>query len=683
MPIFINNDELWGIISSPLKLDSLLQLSKTDSSEQNINLAIRYYDKITSQTVTIFGDDSIFKQKLNVQTTIKAGGTSWNIGAVSTNKNPTTPSDIFALRIYLFFAMLIFSVFVWYRFNQESDKKSLELKMNDEKLLLESVGNVAKIGGWKLDKSLNFIQWSEQSSLLLGMERNYFPNNINDLKPFFSKEDFSYLKDKSTDVFQNSKEFDIELQRISVNRPNLWVRIMSNGVKVDSNSCTISTIQDITDKILNARLIEHQASYDSLTGLPNRLLYQDRLVKSIENAHRNKQKMAILFIDLDRFKPINDNHGHHAGDKLLIEAAFRIKKAIRESDTVSRLSGDEFAVILNNTAQYNHVLKVAENILTDMQRPYDLQDASVHLSASIGIAFYPDDADNADSLLRKADQAMYEVKRSGRNGCQFYTKEMQLKSEYRHELLNELIVAVSKGHLIPFYQPIVDLKSDKIIKLETLARWPKENGVSVPADDFINLAEESGLINKIDLFMLKESGKYLKDLDRNIELSINISPRLFHTKDNALQKWTHYIKELSKSVNITVEITERLLTENSESTLNILNNLKSYGIKIAIDDFGTGYSSLNYLMKYPVDIIKIDRVFIKEIGIDPSSEALIETILAMAKRLNIQVIAEGIESTLQLDYLKKNHCEFGQGYLFGKPMDQINFSKLINQAVTS
>ncbi len=676
-PIFLGDGNLWGIISAPLDAKLLYRYSDIERSSEQLHLAIRSFDALGNQGPVFFGDKKIFDAPGKLLSIVSVGGGSWHLAAIPLASSKKLPGNILALRIYFFFAVLSFSVFIWFRFKQESEKKKLEYKINEDNRLLESVCDVAHIGGWKLDQQLNIVNWSSQSSVLISKPKSYLPDSFVELESHFSQQDFLRWKTKNQQALMQGQAFDIEIELKAKNQSRRYLRVISNAEKVNDGQCITGTIQDVTDKVLDARLIKHQATYDSLTGLPNRVLYHDRLTKAIDNAYRNKQKIAVLFIDLDRFKPINDNHGHQVGDKLLIETALRIKQSIRESDTVSRLSGDEFAVILNDIPQYSQVLKVAEQILDKMQQTYLLGDISVYLSASIGIALYPNDADNADSLLRKADQAMYEVKATGRNACHFYTTEMQLKSEYRHELLNQLIIALNERKLQPYFQPLVDLKTSQIIKCEALARWQKDSDEFVPPIDFINLAEESGLINKIDLFMLEESAKFLSEIAPELELSINISPRLFHTKDYALEKWTSTVQEISQKLKLTVEITERLLTDDSERALIVLNQLKSFGVKIAIDDFGTGYSSLNYLVKYPVDIIKIDRSFIKEIGIDSSAEALIETILAMAARLQIKVVAEGVETKAQLDYLKKHHCDFGQGHFLGKPMSGADFSQLI------
>ena len=259
---------------------------------------------------------------------------------------------------------------------------------------------------------------------------------------------------------------------------------------------------------------------------------------------------------------------------------------------------------------------------------------------------------------------------------------MQVKSEYRHNQLNDLIAVIDANKIIPYFQPILDLNMNTVCKSESLARWQKDDGTFVPPVEFIELAEESGLINKIDLAMLQNSAQQLISINQNghnIGLAINISPRIFHTKDKALENWMVCIKELSQELNITIEITERLLTSDSEKALDVLNTLKGYGVKIAIDDFGTGYSSLSYLIKFPVDIIKIDRSFVDDIGKDASVETLVETILLMAKKLSLRVVAEGIETQEQLDFLKALECDYGQGYFLGRPMPENEFSHFVKQ----
>lgn len=678
-PIVLSDGTPWGIISAPLDADLLFQSSEILSLEKDIVLTIRSFDALGNEGPVFFGDQTASESPTRSTSVISVGGGSWHIDAAYINEKGQVSTEIFSLRLYFLFATLFICIFTWLRFKQEMEKNKLQLEIKDDKILLDSVGKVAKIGGWKLDPDFHFSKWSTSCSSLLREDEKFSPSTVSELMQFFSNESYALLKDKIDASISNSEPFDIEVEVAAKNNDLIWLRIMSDAIRHGKDQAITGTLQDVTRKVLSAKLIEHQATFDSLTGLPNRLLYNDRLSKAVELAKRYKLKIAVLFIDLDRFKPINDNHGHQTGDEILIESARRIRKNIRESDTVSRLSGDEFALILHDVVDYRDVKKVAEQIISEIQLPYVIGDISVHTSASIGIALYPDDAETADSLLRKADQAMYEVKANGRNGCQFYTREMQERSEYRHALLNKLIAAVNQDELEAYFQPIFDLKTNKLMKCESLARWKDAEGDFISPDDFITLAEESGLINRIDLFMLQSASSFLAKLSADVGLSINISPRLFHTKDKALDSWLNCIKKASEAVQITVEITERLLTDDSESALNVLQELRGIGVQIAIDDFGIGYSSLSYLVKYPIDIIKIDKSFVQDINISSSAETLIESILAMATRLGIKVVAEGIETQEQLEYLQKHGCDFGQGYYLGRPMNDESFAELLEK----
>ena len=673
---------LWGIISAPLDARLLYLHSDIREINGNMQLAIRRYDSLGQAGPVFFGDESVFFDPDNIKIIIGVGGGTWHLAAKTTGVNQGLSTNVLVVRIISSLTTLLFCAFILFRFRQVSKTRELESTIVDNQKLLENVGSVAKIGGWKVDSGFRLIQWSKQSTLLLGYNPGFLPQKLIDVSDRFSKKDFSLWQSSIALAFKEGKSFDIELNvKISAEK-SIWVRLIGRTSIEESGAETVTgTLQDVTDKVLSAQLIERQATYDSLTGLPNRALFNNRLSKAITYAHRNDNCIAVLFIDLDRFKPVNDNHGHQMGDKLLVEAARRIGGCVRGSDTVSRLSGDEFGVIISDISDHEGALPVVENILDVMQAAFNLGDVSVHCSASIGVAVYPSDAVEADSLIRKADQAMYEVKGSGRNGWHFYTKEMQEKSEYRHALLNQLIVAIAENKLMSYYQPIVDLTDGKIVKCESLARWIKDDGEFVPPVEFIGLAEESGLVNKIDLYMLENAAKEMRNVNgdgKSIELSINVSPRLFHTKDRALATWLERIEALSQELNITVEITERLLTDDSDKALIVLEKLKKFGVKVAIDDFGTGYSSLSYLIKFPVDIIKIDRAFISEIGQESSAETLIETVLLMARRLGIEVVAEGIETQEQLDFLKKHQCEFAQGYFLGRPANLSAFQDLVN-----
>ncbi len=674
--------ELWGVISAPLDADKLYLRSGMLASVKHFNLAIRSLDIKGIKGPVFFGDEATFNDPNAIQIAINVGAGTWQLAASPFKEVDGNHTNITIFRMVLIISAFIICIFAVVRIRQQKEKFRLQATILTNQQLLENVGQVAKIGGWKLDKDLMFLEWSKQSSALLGKPLDYQPRSLEDISSLFDTEAFSTWKDNIQQAIHTNSPFELDLELNSDKGNKVWLRIIISVLEQEGNSVVTGTMQDVTDKVLSAKIIERQATYDALTNLPNRILFNDRLVNAMEIAKRKDNKVAVLFIDLDRFKPINDNHGHPMGDKLLISSAKRISRCVRTYDTVSRLSGDEFGVILADIHQYSDALRVSEQIHLSMQESYNIDGKVLHCSASIGIALYPDDAIDADALIQKADQAMYEVKNSGRNGCQFYTQEMQTKSEYRHDLLNDLIVALENNEIKPYFQPIIELGTNKVCKCESLARWQKSDGVFIPPSEFIDLAEESGLINKLDLAMLENSARELIMINQqghNVGLTINISPRIFHTKDGALDSWMTAISKLSQELDITIEITERLLTSDSEKALNVLNILKGYGIKIAIDDFGTGYSSLSYLIKFPVDIIKIDRSFVDAIGKEPSAETLIETILLMAKKLGIKVVAEGIETEEQLGFLDAYQCDYGQGYLLGKPMSTERFSTFITR----
>ncbi len=677
--------KLWGIISSPLDAELLYQYSGINTLPKDMHFAIKSFSSFDSNGKIVFGKNETFNHPNHVKQIISVGGGTWHIGAIPTNISDEFNQYIFIVRSISVVVLCLMLTFVIFRFNQEKEKKELQSQIQVNQRLLENVGEVARIGGWKINRQLQFTKLSNTATKLIDVENNFQPDSLFQLQSILSKQDAELWEKKIQAAFEKKQAFDIEVELNAATEQSKWVRIISTPNKSeDNNNVLTGTIQDITAKIKDAKIIQHQATYDALTDLPNRMLFNDRLNQAIERANRTETKIAVFFIDLDRFKPVNDNHGHQAGDQLLIQAALRILPCVRKTDTVSRLSGDEFGVILVDINQSKDSLHVIEQIHNSLQIPYQINEASIHCSASIGVAFYPEDGVDAESLIRNADQAMYVVKSSGRNGWQFYTEQLQLKSEYRHKMLNKLIDAIEQSQLSAYYQPIVDLATNKIVKCESLSRWQQSDGSFIPPTEFIALAEETGLVNKIDISMLRNASGALLQLNNieplklNVGLSINVSPRLFHTKDKALDTWLECIKSICPHLDLTVEITERLLTDDTEKALDVLNQLKNLGVKIAIDDFGTGYSSLSYLVKFPVDIIKIDKSFIESIGNQLSAETLIQTIIVMAKKLDIQVIAEGIETEAQLSFLIQHGCDFGQGYYLGKPMTRHQFQQLLN-----
>jgi diguanylate cyclase (GGDEF)-like protein len=422
------------------------------------------------------------------------------------------------------------------------------------------------------------------------------------------------------------------------------------------------------------------ANYDSLTSLPNRNLFYDRLAQEIKKVQRTESSLALLLIDLDQFKEVNDTLGHPSGDLLLIEAAHRIRKCVREADTVARLGGDEFIIILPELNTHTHVERIALDIIQVLSKPYQLDNDTVYISASIGITVYPEDAQDIANLLKHADQAMYVAKAEGRNRFSYFTQSMQQEAKEKQELTNDLRQALVRNELHVYYQPIIGLKSGSITKAEALLRWKHPTRGMVSPVIFIPLAEESGLIHEIGDWVFQQALACVVDWQKRlgfvIQISVNKSPIQFEHPEK--QVWQQKMKELGVPGNrINVEITEGLLFKQSAKTKERLLDFRNSEIEVTIDDFGTGFSSLSYLKQFDIDYLKIDRSFIKDLEKNSDDRALAEAIIVMAHKLGIRTIAEGVETEVQRDILKSCGCDFVQGFLYSPAIPAAEFEKMI------
>ncbi|MDD5180818.1 MAG: EAL domain-containing protein [Gallionellaceae bacterium] len=440
----------------------------------------------------------------------------------------------------------------------------------------------------------------------------------------------------------------------------------------------IGVISDISEQKEAQETIHFQANFDELTRLPNRRLFHDRLEQELKKAHRDSAQVALLFIDLDNFKEINDTLGHEQGDNLLREAARRIQTNLREVDTVARLGGDEFTVVLPYIKSNREVDTVAQKIIDNLAMLFDLGQDIGYVSASVGITIFPFDGNDSAALLQNADQAMYESKRLGKNRFSYYTSTMQDASQQRLQLSNELRVALQKGELEMYFQPIHDLANSELVKAEALIRWHRPAGKFVGPDVFINLAEEIGIIGEIGLFAFESSVHQIRVWEgicqRPISVAINLSPRQISGKQTNFDSWITLLHEAGiPARNITLEITEGTLLDDNSDVRKKITRLREAGCSIALDDFGTGYSSLSYLKKMDVDFLKVDKSFVRDLALDKNDFALVEAIIVMAHKLGIQVIAEGVETAEQRDILKQIGCDFVQGYFYAKPMPPLDF----------
>lgn len=431
-------------------------------------------------------------------------------------------------------------------------------------------------------------------------------------------------------------------------------------------------INDITERKAMEGQLMHQATHDTLTDLPNRVLLQDRIRQAILYAQRDNSIAAVLFIDLDRFKLINDSLGHNMGDSLLCVVSNRLKGCLRATDTVARIGGDEFVVILSPIFAIEDIVHITQKIIAAMRLPFQIEERELSTTASVGITCYPRDGYDAATLIRNADTAMYHAKDLGRDNFQFFTDEMNRVVSHRLVMENNLRHALDQNEFYLNYQPIIHLSDYRVTGVEALLRWENEHLGRISPVEFIPVAEEMGLIIPIGRWVLKTACLQLKEWEKkglkDIQVSVNVSGRQL-SQENFAEMVLDILQETQLNPQFLVlELTESMLMDHTDNTLKKLNKLREYGVKLAIDDFGTGYSSLSYLKRLPVDKLKIDRAFVGDIGVDPNDEAIVMAIIAMSKTLSLGVIAEGAQTKQQMDFLQKYQCDEVQGYYFSKPL---------------
>lgn len=543
----------------------------------------------------------------------------------------------------------------------------------------------------KLNLSVKEKQILEQQAIL-SRQVGPLQNQIADLIHFDELKLAQQLLTEKAEPFQN-EVFNVLSQLQDIQRHETKMAIMENSdnykhiVGVMWIVTIIVILISISIVFFTLRLIsknegqqesyrqdiEYQAFYDHLTGLPNRRLLSDRMDHAIAHTERNEILMAVLFIDCDRFKPINDTLGHIIGDKLLISIAERLNKNVRDSDTVCRVSGDEFAIVLEDIKHISAVDRIAQNILDSIAEPHYLEGHKIFTTVSIGITIYPIDEKDVNGLLTSADIAMYHAKQSGGNQYEYFNSDMNTRSKQRLTLEHDLHDALANNELEIYYQPLNTIDSErKIIGVEALLRWHHPKQGMIAPTHFINITENTGLIIPIGEWVLTTACEQIKEWEHQglgkITVSVNLSPRQF--MDSNLVSAVKSALDTSgiEPNQLNLEITESTAMYSIDKTIDILHSLKNLGVHISIDDFGTGYSSLSYLQQMPIDNLKIDRSFIKNIHHSTKDQAFVQAIVTMAHTLGMKTIAEGVELEGQFTFLKEIGCEVAQGYLFSKPV---------------
>ncbi|MEY3253133.1 MAG: hypothetical protein RL227_2106 [Pseudomonadota bacterium] len=483
-------------------------------------------------------------------------------------------------------------------------------------------------------------------------------------------EDDARLLQLGLDQSANSGEaLSLELRLQRADGTMGWIDIQADAVDRDGAATILNgVITDATQRKLAEQRIRHQAYTDALTGLPNRLALQTQLAEALE---QKDLRVALLLLDLDRFKEVNDTRGHGGGDDLLVEAGRRLQRVAGSGGTLARVGGDEFVLLLTGPDCERLAAASGERILTELSQPFSVRGEPVFISASIGVAVHPDDGLGRDALLSSADQALYEAKGSGRNRCVRFSPELQSRAQRRVQLAHDLRYAIARGQLSLVYQPVVDLRSQRVCKAEALLRWQHPELGAISPAEFVPIAEASGLIDNLGAWVLETAARQVavwrRLLDPSFRVAINHSPLQFRSARGSGSSWTQQLEDLGiPGEALVVEITEGLLLDHCDALADQLRELRASGVQVALDDFGTGYSALAYLHRYEIDLIKIDRSFVSGAAAGRTGRSLCRSILALAHELNLEVVAEGVETREQRDWLQAAGCHHGQGWLFAR-----------------
>lgn len=574
---------------------------------------------------------------------------------------------------------------------------SIITDQNGDKLILSVVEDISAYSEVKEKLRLNSLVLENSSEAMIITDRN---NHIIAVNPAFTETTgytFEDVKGKNPGTFKSGRH-DNEFYRKmweSIKRTGRWQGEIWDKKKdgeIYAKFLTIDTIKDelgiinryvalfsdITEKKKNEEIIWRQANYDELTGLPNRSFFQHKLRDEIDRSNRKGLSFALLLIDLDTFKEVNDTLGHDKGDDLLKIAANRISHCVRNSDTVARLGGDEFTIILPGIAAKADINALAKKLIRKLSEPYHLDDQVVHTSASIGVTVFPDDATSIEALVKNADQAMYVSKNQGRNQFSRFTYSLQEAAQKKLRISNDLRQAIANNQLSVYYQPIIDLLSNRVVKAEALLRWKHPTMGMISPDEFIAIAEEIGIISNIGDWVFSQVKKD-QELWRiagypEISVSVNMSPKQFKIPMKDFGK--EWLYGNGKN-NFSVEITEGLLLNSEPEILKKLYLLRDAGIEVSIDDFGTGYSSLSYLKEFDIDYLKIDRSFVRNLENDLNDVTLSEAIIVMAHKLGLKVIAEGVENIVQHKILAAAGCDYAQGFMYSMPVPSKEFEMLM------
>ena len=550
-------------------------------------------------------------------------------------------------------------------------------ELRASQMRLAEAQKIAHLGSWEWEAESGRFACSEETRAIFGFEPSDPPKGLDDLLARLDEDDRSHLRALIDGALQAARGFDVDSRVLLPDGSERILAVKADAAGGAGGRRLTGTFQDITERKQIEARIHYLAYHDSLTNLPNRMLYRDRLEQALARARRDKTMVAVLCLDLDHFKEVNDTLGHVAGDALLRAASNRIQEVVRGSDTVARLGGDEFAVTQVGLGQPDGAVALAARLIEAISRPFEIDGHETMIGCSIGISVFPDDCEDAEQLIMNADIALYRVKAEGRGAYRCFETGMEQSLRARKALEQDLRQALDQGWFELHYQPQFTVQDLEVVGAEALLRLRHpEQGLISPAD-FIPLAEQTGLIVPIGDWVIRSACAQLAAWQAqgltSIRVAVNVSPAQFR-QGELLSTVASALDEAGLAAGrLEVEITESILMQNTAETLDVLRKLHGLGVRIAMDDFGTGYSSLNYLRLFAFDRIKIDRCFIESLGRDQEAGAIVRSILALGKSLNMQTTAEGVETQQQFSYLKGESCDEVQGFLFGRPQPAEDF----------
>lgn len=675
LPIFLpakgpdKTPTYWGVASIVLNVDSLLTAGGVIGSQAEIRYALRGKDGKGAKGDMIYGEPALFLHNPVLFDVVMPGDSRWQLAAIPQKgwgASPMLPKSQVFFMVGLFIsALLSMLTYVWLR-------QIRKIRLHDATLrLAASVFESANEGILITDRHHIVEAVNPAVTKITG----YKPEDILNQPIKFMSESRISPEQRAEMIEKVEKEgaWQGEVWGMRKDGTVFPKALTVTGVYDNAGKAVhfINSFSDISERKLAEERIYSLAHNDGLTGLPNRMDLYGRLQQAMATAARHHGIMAVMILDMDNFKIINDTLGHHVGDGLLMEIANRLKASVRGSDIVARLGGDEFVVVLTETDSLHTTANVAEKILHNLGCAYLVDGYELHSTPSIGIGIFPHDGDSAEALMKNVDTAMYHAKSMGRNNYQFFTEAMRLAVGERLRMENSLRQAIIKKEFVLHYQPQVDIVSGRVSGVEALVRWRHpELGLISPLK-FISVAEESDLIIPLGEWVLKEACRQAKLWQKagiDLRMSVNLSARQLRSK-NLLGLVERLIKKYEiEPGSLELEITESIAMDNPEKTIELLTKLRSKGVALAIDDFGTGYSSLSYLRMLPINRLKIDQSFVKDIESDPNDAAICAATIALAHILGLSLVAEGVETQAQMEYLREQGCDTAQGYLFSKPI---------------